>query len=67
MLFVFFKARQKIRAGSPLSWVIYTVTDARDADGGTFSRRNPLFHIPLRIKHTGEKPVYVCPIKCTKS
>ena len=36
-----------------------SVTDARDADGGIFSRRNPPFHIPLRIKHTGEKPVCV--------
>ena len=36
-----------------------SVTDALDADGGIFSRRNPLFHIPLRIGHTGETPVYV--------
>ena len=36
-----------------------SVTDALDADGGIFSRRNPLFHIPLRIGHTDETPVYV--------
>ena len=38
-----------------------SITDAGDADGGIFSRRNPLFHIPLRIGHTSETPVSVPP------
>ena len=36
-----------------------SVTDTLDADGGIFLRRNPLFHIPLRIGHTGETLVYI--------
>ncbi|KAL2054050.1 hypothetical protein ABVK25_005589 [Lepraria finkii] len=36
-----------------------SVTDVLDAEGGIFSRHNPLFQVPLLTGHTDETPVYV--------